>query len=156
VNADGTGRRRLAPKSGSVPLWWPAWAPNGRTIAFVRNARLWEMKADGNAARQIGGGLRAATGPAWSPDGARLAFVTYDSNDAARLLVVKPHGTGGRTSGPGVQGLSGSGAALAWSPTVTRIAFVLHSRVTVMNPDGTGIKPITPPRAGYGIFGLDW
>jgi TolB protein len=156
VNANETGRRRLAPKSGSVPLWWPAWSPNGRAIAFVRNARLWMMKADGNAARKVGSGLRAASGPAWSPDGSRLAFVTYDSNDAARLLIVKPDGTGGRTSGPGVHGLSCTGAALAWSPDGSRIAFVRHGQVTVMNRDTTGLTRITPARAGYGIFGVDW
>jgi len=156
VNVDGTGLRRLAPKSGSVPLWWPSWSPDGRTIAFVRNAQLWLMKADGNAQRRVGSGIRAASRPLWSPDGKRIAFTTYDRNDAARVLVVKPDGTGGRTSGTGVEGPGGPGAPLAWAPDGSRVAFVAHGRLTVMNRDGTGVERITPARTGYGILGIDW
>lgn len=50
----------------------PRWAPDGTRIAFLRERRLWTMKADGTGRKQLTVG--AAAGPAWAPDGTSIAY----------------------------------------------------------------------------------
>jgi Tol biopolymer transport system component len=68
VRSDGTGQRRLAIGSD------PAWSPDGRFIAFVRDGRLYAIPAGGGVPRRIrytppGFGVRRTwlSGPAWQP-----------------------------------------------------------------------------------------
>jgi len=72
----GTGRlRRLTHGAADI---WPAWSPDGSTIAFARQApagsdssAVWLMAADGTRERRV---AVKASDPAWSPDGRRVAF----------------------------------------------------------------------------------
>jgi Tol biopolymer transport system component len=62
---------------GSVPLDSPlAWTPDGRSVAYPRDANLWAQPIDGGPARQLT--RFADTRPigyfAWSRDGKRLAI----------------------------------------------------------------------------------
>jgi Tol biopolymer transport system component len=44
-----------------------------------------------------------------------------------------------------------------WSPSGDRIAFVSQQRVWVTNPDGTGLRAVTPDSVSVGEYpGLDW
>jgi Tol biopolymer transport system component len=78
VKADGSGRRNLT----RSPAWddFPALAPDGRRLAFIREpGDLWTMDADGARARRLRdasgwGGLR------WSPEGRRIAFSYSNSS----------------------------------------------------------------------------
>ncbi|SDT79228.1 TolB family protein [Actinoplanes derwentensis] len=69
--SQGTGEKRLTTGSGHAR---PRWSPDGRQLAFLKNGRLWTMRSDGTAARQLS--ARAAAGPSWSPDGKWLAFAS--------------------------------------------------------------------------------
>jgi TolB protein len=107
VRADGTGLTRLTRTVGDVETLgddgFPAFAPDGRSIAFTsnrigRNVELWTMRANGSGQRRLL--VRPATddlAPRWSPDGSRLAFVARSATDpeaAPRILVVRADGTG--------------------------------------------------------------
>jgi TolB protein len=76
----------------------PAWSPDGRTIAFVRDASyegrgggdiwtLWVVGRDGNRARQLTNGSNDQS-PTWSPDGRAIAFM-HDYE----VWAIRPDGT---------------------------------------------------------------
>jgi len=68
MRASGAGKRRLAVGSA------PAWAPDGRRVAFVRGGRLFTVRADGGGERRVpyapppqrGARVTLAL-PAWQP-----------------------------------------------------------------------------------------
>jgi hypothetical protein len=83
---DGTHERKILAMDG---IGSPAFAPNARTIAFLRGtdsgSELWTAAADGSEVRKIGAitgpGVTPrvqATGLAWSADGKKLAFALVD------------------------------------------------------------------------------
>jgi Tol biopolymer transport system component len=62
MRADGSHRRELT--RGGFADFQPAWSPNGKKIAFVRDGDLFRMNADGTRIRRV---RRGATTPDWQP-----------------------------------------------------------------------------------------
>jgi len=52
----------------------PAFSPDGRTIAFVRDGDLYSMRADGSGQRALTGGPEVDQHPSFSPNGRYLLF----------------------------------------------------------------------------------
>ena len=80
INIDGTDLRQLTDHPGHDR--WPAWAPNGRQIAFhsTRNNNsggIFLMDTDGKNVKELTNGDE--TYPSWSPDGKRIAFSVWDA-----------------------------------------------------------------------------
>jgi Tol biopolymer transport system component len=78
VNADGSGRRRLASAGVGDVDGRPAWSPHGTEILFIDvEDRLRRVDvASGHSSRV--GSMDGADAVAWSPDGARIAVVDSD------------------------------------------------------------------------------
>ena len=56
---------------------WPAWSPDHKYIAFVRDAQLFVLNVQTGGQRLVAdhvGRTREISGAAWSPDGLRLAY----------------------------------------------------------------------------------
>jgi len=90
VNADGTGRRRLARNAYS-----PVWSPTGKQIAFGSNAgdpQIHTILADGSARRTL---TTAGHEPAWSSDGRQIAFRSRRDGDL-EIYVMNSDGSGPR------------------------------------------------------------
>jgi Tol biopolymer transport system component len=51
-----------------------AWSPDGERIAFVRQAELYVINADGSGQRLLANATETVDLPAWSPDGEKIAF----------------------------------------------------------------------------------
>jgi Tol biopolymer transport system component len=72
----------------------PAWAPDGRRLAFVaqsarapRGGRLWIVDAAGGTAAPLSPEGVEALAPAFAPDGRRLAFLAPDSAGRTQVWV---------------------------------------------------------------------
>ena len=64
-------------EGGDIPV--VSWAPDGKTILFMRDNQLWLMSADGGEPRAL---TRHATGPrapVWAPDGSAVYFMAADA-----------------------------------------------------------------------------
>ena len=84
MNADGSGRRRLA--AGL----YAAWGPGGKTIALEQDAGVFVRPLARGRVHRVGG--RAGFGgscPTLSPDGKRIALLTSEN-----LSIVRPDGRG--------------------------------------------------------------
>ncbi len=91
-NLDGTGRTRLT--NDSAPDRFPAWSPDGRTIAFLRESEVFLIPAAGGAQRRLT--TAAGDGLAWSSDARMLALSDGDANNASLSLYTVTLETGQR------------------------------------------------------------
>jgi TolB protein len=152
MNADGSHEQRLTHDRGndSSPsgIFYevdPAWAPNGRLVAFSSKrsgaSRIYVARPDGTGTRRLSSGPGEQTEPTWSPDGRRLAFA---AGPVERIEVMKADGSGAHR----VTGDNGE-IEPAWSPAGGWIAYVRKSSVLpvrevwLVHPDGTGKRQLT-------------
>jgi Tol biopolymer transport system component len=76
ISRDGGVPERVTIEPGDDSF--PAWSPDGRTIAYMRMAggesQIWTVPANGGLATQITGGSGRKYMATWSPDSRRLAY----------------------------------------------------------------------------------
>lgn len=129
ATTDDIAVRRIVADAPGVTVDQPAWAPDGRRLAFVRGANPPKLEifdaATGDARAIEVRGLPpqnpAITAPAWSPDGSHIVFVNASSfqRRGGRIWEVPAEGGDARPwTAPGVDGL-----APRYSPDARRIAF---------------------------------
>jgi Tol biopolymer transport system component len=136
----------------------PAWAPNGRKLAVVRDDpgrfktydgwinsssyAIYLVDVDGGDARRLlprhkgsvgdarpgSIGALEETEPAWSPDGRHIAF------QAVGVIVAADVGSGRRLT----VNVDRAGYEPAWSPDGKLIAYQCEGQVCIANADGSG------------------
>jgi Tol biopolymer transport system component len=97
IRTDGSGLRRLAGQR-VVHDSTPAFAPNGRRVAFASGAKrgpgLFTVNLDGHGGGRLTTGVD--TNPAYSPDGKQVAFLRLNDRYVSDLYVVGADGRGRR------------------------------------------------------------
>jgi Tol biopolymer transport system component len=148
---DGTDRIYLANEDGSAvtPLVigsMPAWARDGRQIAFSAGPEIRVIGVDGSGERVITRGIH----PAWSPDGRSLVFVGIYSGPS-RLELVNADGSNRRS----LFDDGGYGSLPKWSPDGQRILLVMDGGFVdhcfglwTVNADGSDPRQLGGPGVG--------
>lgn len=153
LNANGSGLVRLTTSPHGEDSD-PAWAPDGRRIAFIRTSdfsqepsltgTLHVANADGTGLRRLSSVDGA--GPAWSPDGGMIAFTAHDYRGGVYVVPVD----GGSTKAVAGEGHWGA----TWSPAGDRLAFGGDERIVLADRAGSIVGEIAMP--GLAPVGLAW
>ncbi len=130
----------------------PAWSPDHKRIAFVRESRnglsytIWVMNANGTGQKQITKGNRGDASPDWSPDGKRIVF--RGNSPDRRTFDLYSVGAGGTGLVDITRNPDNVGALSPdWSPNGKLIVFRrtragsgIGTGIYTTRPDGTGLK----------------
>ena len=156
VHADGTGLRTITRGHS------PAWSPDGRRLAFVRergrNADVYVADSAGRNVRRLTSAPSLEYSPSWSPDGRRIAFAS-NRDGRFRIYVIRADGRGARRISP--RGAAGDSHSPSWSQDGRLIAFSSshatpeNPEIYVVRPDGSGLKRLTRTRGGVEVLGDD-
>jgi dipeptidyl aminopeptidase/acylaminoacyl peptidase len=147
VQSGDTQPRRVT--DGTDVDRYPAWSPDGRSIAFSRDTNgafeLFVVAADGSNLRQLTRDpSRLEEFPAWSPDGRRLAFAsTAGENGDLRLMNADGTGVVSLTEG------SENDNAPSWSPDGSKLVFVRDGSIFVIGADGSSPQQLTTGSTAY-------
>lgn len=128
-SADGRGIHLLdLTEEPPVTRFWldgssPAWSPDSRRIAFVRDGNLFRAPVGDPDAVQLTDGLAGVRAPAWSPDGGTVAVMASASGSQDVWLVPAAGGdarqlTSGAMTGDEVR------FGVSWSPDGGTVAYV--------------------------------
>jgi Tol biopolymer transport system component/DNA-binding winged helix-turn-helix (wHTH) protein len=152
-NIDGSRRVKLT--SDQAPDLYPAWSPDGRTIAFVRNEDVVLVPAIGGPERKITSSV--GSGLSWSPDSQRLAFADRDSPGAplAIYLISVNSRERHRLTAPAAKETD---SWPAFSPEGREVAFV-RATTTATNVYRAAVLGGVPTRVatvGKPLRGLVW
>jgi WD40-like Beta Propeller Repeat len=153
IAANGTGSRALTPIVDGANDDYPAFAPDGSTIAFERGplgggADIWAMAADGSGARALTSGTDSDSDPRFSPDGQTIAFDRYSSAQQ-HIWAMNADGSNPHmlTNGSTAQDYSPD-----FSPDGSTIAFGHcgggQCGIWLMNANGDNPHALTAPTAG--------
>jgi DNA-binding winged helix-turn-helix (wHTH) protein len=99
VGSNGTDARKLASVGGEA--YSLAWSPDGRTIRFTRDNRLWETSSSGSNLHQLFPSWHASAQQCcgrWTEDGRFFLFLSGES--IWKMDTDQPGSPGGRDLGP--------------------------------------------------------
>jgi TolB protein len=119
----------------------PAWAPDGRRIAFRKelpgNDEIFVVNLDGSSSLNLTNHYSNDFTPSWSPDGQRIVFEA--SRDGTNEIYVMEQ------NGANLQRLTENilgDEHPQWSPDGTAILYTHHGRLYLMDPNGDNERPL--------------
>jgi Tol biopolymer transport system component len=166
MRADGTHVRPISglvndPVMESPCFRHPAWAPDGRWLAFTEDVNLglssiFVRNVDGAPPHELPGQSieHADNDPAWSPDGKTIAFARDSGAYRGSLWLMDADGNNERRLDTGSGPCPGAGEP-DWSPDGQWIAFVRACKppagggpedwtdIWLVRPDGSDLRRLT-------------
>ena len=149
MDADGS---KMAPVTSSGRNCAPAWSPDGKQIAFMKQEgilSIYVMNSNGSQPKWLGATHGKTTRLAWAPDGKQIAY--QDEQDGVARISLIGVSFGGLTSAAAVS--SGGDGHPAWSPDGKHLAYLKYTtsaQVYVSNADGTAERAVTNGSGGHG------
>jgi dipeptidyl aminopeptidase/acylaminoacyl peptidase len=132
ASAGGGEPRKIVPASAREP----AWAPDGKTLAYSTETSIRRVNADGSQRRTLSGRLKGTVWhPVWSRDGMHIAFlrtIFRGGGSEGEIWVVRPDGTRLRRVAVDVPFRPGlDPTPFSWAPDGRRLVYVrLANRTT--------------------------
>jgi Tol biopolymer transport system component len=131
----------------------PAWSPDGRQIAFERDAIIFIINADGSSERELVGPNPSNTGnhsPDWSPDGTTIVYATGNNEAIWTVSTIDPAEPLLIRDIPAIRGRP------TWKPDGSQILFWEHGitdptgpKLMAIAPDGSDPEQISSTIVGY-------
>ena len=122
--ADSDGHNAQQILRTNFPILSPAWAPDGKRLAYVSfasrtsGAMIWVQNVETGERRKLLQEKGTASAPAWSPDGRRLALrLSRDGNHDIYIFDVAASRLTRLTKHPGID------TEPAWSPNGRHLVF---------------------------------
>ena len=138
MRADGSHKRLLRHTDARFEHD-ATFAPDGRSILFVRDERIHVMRRDGRGARVVRGDALEQACPRFSPDGSKISF-WRGSTRAGGYFVMNADGSGLRR-------ISGeqrfAWGCPSWFPDGRRVVFAKDYNLYIASVDGTRTLRIT-------------
>jgi Tol biopolymer transport system component len=108
-------------------------------IAFDNFDDVWTIDSDGTHLARLTRSPGPEFDPSWSPDGTQIAYRSERSGEP-EIWVMNADGTDGRRLAAGL--------SPAWSPDGSLIAFSGRGGLSVIRPDGTGLRALPHTEGG--------
>lgn len=97
---------------------YPSWSPDGQSLAFSSQGRLWVIPVEGGTARQLSTGPGYHSQPSWSPDGRYIAYTADVDLNLDIFILDRESGESRRvTDDPHID------VRPRWSPDGSRVLF---------------------------------
>jgi TolB protein len=143
----GKPERRQSPDRPAPATSSEASGPTGRggsislsgRIAFDNFDDVWTIDADGTDLTRLTNSPEPDFDPSWSPDGTQIAFRSERSGEP-EIWVMNADGTGQRRLAAGL--------SPAWSPDGSLIAFAGRAGLSVIGPEGMGLRVLPNTEGG--------
>ena len=158
IRADGTDPRQLTDEGVDQ---YPAFSPDGKTIAFDRptegSEAIYTVNSDGSGLDKRTDPPKGFSddGPSWSSEGTKIAFTRWHG-DRPDVFMMNADGTHARKLTAKTEGAHSP----AFSPDGKKVVFVGEEggsdKLCVMNEDGTNARRLTKTRADIYEESPDW
>ena len=151
LGSDGTISSLVNRTPAFAEAFWPAYSPDGRYVYFSADTpgdpAIWRVRRDGSGLESITHGVYDSR-PSLDPTGRLVVYETTGSSEPViRIADVQ---TGAQF------GNEFAGQNPEWSPTGELIAFLDQGALSVVAPDGTGLRRISATGVTYDQQPLTW
>lgn len=146
MRADGS-RKRVLRHAGAKFEYDATFSPDGRSILFVRDERIYVMHRDGSGARPVRRDLLEQNCPRFSPDGRMISFWRGRGVKSGAYFLMNADGSGLRRI-PNSGGERFAWGCPSWFPDGKQVVFLKDYNLYVASVDGTSIARLTDEKNG--------